>query len=159
MNKKRILWIGITACTALALLFFLFGKASNDNDLNARDSNSDGVWDDIEPYILQTSKTKYHQKALEQYFKVFQKVLLNPERCLETKSGSMQDESEKATACLFLVDKKYGGKTFISGAESAIVNTILRAHAYNVYIGHCGEGFHGSWDDKKQGSPCEFAIE
>jgi hypothetical protein len=159
MNKSYLILTGLASIALLVLVLFLFYNGSNSSNLDIQDINGDGIWDDVEPFIKIHSKTKYHQKALEQFFKVFQKDLTDPERCIQIKKRLIPDDSEKAIECLNRVDEKYGGQPEISDIEDAIVNTIPRARAYNKYNSNCSGGIFGSWDEAKQGPPCEFDLE
>jgi hypothetical protein len=159
MNKRYLILVGLASIALLVLILFLFYNGSNSSNLDIKDINGDGIWDDVEPFIKIHSKTEYHRKALEQYFKVFQKDLTDPERCIQIKKRLIPDDGEKAAVCLDRVDEKYGGQPEISDIEDAIVNTIPRARAYNKYNSSCSGGIFGSWDEAKQGPPCEFDLE
>ncbi len=159
MKKRYLVLVGLPSIALFVLIFIFINNKFNINNLDIQDINGDGIWDDVEPFIKIHSKTEYHRKALEQFFKVFQKDLTDPERCIQIKKRLIPDDSEKAAVCLDRVDEKYGGQPEISDIEDAIVSTIPRARAYNKYNSSCSGGIFGSWDEAKQGSPCEFDLE
>ncbi len=159
MKKRYLVLVGLPSIALFVLIFIFINNKFNINNLDIQDINSDGIWDDVEPFIKIHSKTEYHRKALEQFFKVIQKDLTHPERCIQIKKRLMPDDGEKAGECLDKVDKKYGGQPEISDIEDAIVNTIRRARAYNKFNANCSGGIFESWDEQKQGPPCEFELE
>lgn len=157
MNFRKIIIISFAIISVVILAFFI-KNISGESNLNNVDKNSNGIWDDIEPFIKKKSITEFHRKALEQYFKVFQKNLMNPERCIEIKNKTITDDVIKSLTCRRLIEELYGGTIESSETQDAIINTIARARAYNKYLSYCSGGFFGTWNEVKQGPPCEFEV-
>lgn len=156
---RKIVTIIIIVAVAISITtIFLKRFNSSNTDLGFEDKNGNAIWDDVDSFIKENSKNEYQRKALEQFFKVMQDNLVNPERCEDIKNKKILDDVEKAAACLRLINSKYGGLPDATKIEDAIVNSVARARAYNSYNSSCSGGVYPLWDEKKQGGPCEFEF-
>ena len=57
IRKKWILAISISIVLLISLFIALLKNKNQTSDLEFQDKNQDGIWDDVEPAILQYAKS------------------------------------------------------------------------------------------------------
>ena len=102
MKRKFIYFFIIIGI--IALVYFRFTNRTSNQSIKYEDKNSNGIWDDVEPFIKANAKNELQKKALEFEAKAFQEIILNPENALEVKQGNYsQDILGRAFACRRIV--------------------------------------------------------
>lgn len=157
MKRKFIYFFIIIGI--IALVYFRFTNRTSNQSIKYEDKNSNGIWDDVEPFIKANAKNELQKKALEFEAKAFQEIILNPENALEVKQGNYsQDILGRAFACRRIV---WGRLTNAQGRPD-IRDTILasraRVHAYIKYHKNLSGAVFGLWEDKNTGNPCPFEV-
>jgi len=151
MNRKILI---ATILIAVFVAFYLLDKTSVSNGLNYT-VGPNGIWKDVQPFIDAHSHSTNHRKALEQLFKDFQKTLLDPEIGVEIKEGRHRDDLGRDFTCHWKT-VGFDNRIDVSEIENAIINNVARARAYSKYNGNLSGGMYPSWNEKKDGSPCDF---
>lgn len=155
MKNKKVIFF-----TAIALVSFLyFFMAKNNINIIYEDLNSNGVWDDLEPYIQKTAKDKYQKMALEYEFKTYQNALLDPSIGIKEKRNEITSETDKSSAC---IDKVWGG--YKNAPDYRVIrDTVLssraRIRAWIKYNSNRSGGIYSLWDEDKMGNPCPFNLD
>jgi hypothetical protein len=151
MANRRVI-IFIVSAIFLLLAILLLKRTAPSTDLNYK-VGSNGVWEDVQPFIDVHSPTINHRKALEQLFQAFQQAIVHPEICLDVKEGRHRDDLERGLQCYW---KVFGHGTDITEPKNAIINTMARARAWAKFSGYCSGGIFHEWDEKKDGPICDF---
>lgn len=154
--KKKFIYL-VILIGLIALIYFRFANRTSSQLITYEDKNSNGIWDDVEPFIKANAKNELEEKALKFKFQAFQKVLLNPAIGKEIKNGDHSKHIlSRASACLY---KIIGVENTIAlDTEDAIVTTPARVRAYIEYNKNLSGGFYSLWEDEHDGNPCPFEV-
>lgn len=162
MKKKFIFVAMLIALLALVhtLITGLWPFQTSGKSIRFEDRNSNGIWDDVEPFIKANAKNDLQEKALEFEAKAFQEIILNPDNALEVKQGNRsKDILGRALACNSII----WGRGATAQPEPDIRDTILssptRIRAYIKYHKNLSGAVLSSWDVKTEGNPCPFKVE
>ena len=155
MKNKKI-YFGFIAILLVISLFFYYNQSE---EIKWEDKNANGIWDDLESYIEKNASTINQKKALESYFKMFQKILLHPELGTKLRNGETKDDiQEKALTCLGKMYRSEGLEPPV-GRQDVIVNTYARTKAYIRFNGNASGGVFSGWNEEKLGNSCDFEVE
>lgn len=156
MKNKKIKVI-FAACLFLVITFLTWQKCQNVGPITYDDKNGNGIWDDVEPFIKKTAVNKYHRLALEQFYKGFQDVLLDPSIGKKERDSKFISTFERGSSCLSKIHDVFKIPEDDT-EEDAIVNDVARARAYIKYNGNLSGGMYPLWNDSRMGNPCDFEI-
>ena len=156
---RKVVIGGLLITVLLAFLFLFFSRDSSAptlESLKAFDRDRNGVWDDLDPYILEKSTTENEKKALTFFIQSFQRVLINTDLALDVRNETGEDVHGRGSGCFRKIFGWNNPRLASTDVRDAIVNSRARITAWIHYNQKLSGSFLRQWKEDLQGNPCPF---
>lgn len=157
---RKVVIGGLLITVLLAFLFLFFSRDSSAptlESLKAFDRDRNGVWDDLDPYILEKSTTENEKKALTFFIHQYQRLLLNPDLALDVRNETgREDVFGRGRECFVRVYGEENPRLKAFEVRDKILNSRARMTAWIHYSQKLSGAILHGWDEKTQGNPCPF---
>ena len=156
---RKVMIGGLLITVLLAFLFLFFSRDSSAptlESLKAFDRDRNGVWDDLDPYILEKSTTENEKKALTFFIQSFQRVLINTDLALDVRNETGEDVHGRGSGCFRKIFGPKNPRLVTTDVRDAILNSRARITAWIHYNQKLSGAVFGLWDEKAEGNPCPF---